>query len=88
MVDPVNACQLSRPGCVHSDNQAFVGGLQWPSGSMGVETFRRLLDGHGPFALNAVHHKYGEPLLNKPGAGSALAAHVSSPRCIQAKNGS
>jgi len=65
MMDPVNNCHLSCPGCLHTANPQYAKSFDWPGGSLPVETFDRFLGEHGPLASGLVLYNWGEPLLHK-----------------------
>jgi MoaA/NifB/PqqE/SkfB family radical SAM enzyme len=65
MLDPVNNCHLSCPGCLHSGNDRFAGAYDWPSGALSTEDHDRILALLGPTAWGAVYYNWGEPLLGK-----------------------
>jgi len=65
MLDPVNNCHLSCPGCLHTSNPSYSKAFDWPGGALSLEGFDRFLDGHGALASGLVLYNWGEPLLNK-----------------------
>lgn len=65
LLDPVNNCHLSCPGCVHSRNPAVAGHYDWPGGRLPPETFGRYLEDFGLYAFGAAFYNWGEPLLHK-----------------------
>jgi pyruvate-formate lyase-activating enzyme len=65
MLDPVNNCHLSCPGCLHTSNPAFAGTFDWPGGRLADADYDRFLDEHGPLAFGLVLYNWGEPLLDK-----------------------
>ena len=65
MLDPVNNCHLSCPGCLHTANPAFAGAFDWPGGRLADEDYDRFLAEHGPLAFGLVLYNWGEPLLDK-----------------------
>lgn len=64
VVDPINNCNLSCPGCVHSVRARSENLFQWNSGMLGEERYAALLRRYGPWALEIMLCNYGEPLLN------------------------
>jgi pyruvate-formate lyase-activating enzyme len=65
MLDPVNNCHLSCPGCLHTSNPKHAGTFDWPGGLMAMPVYERFLAEHGPTAWGLVLYNWGEPLLNK-----------------------
>lgn len=65
MLDPVNNCHLSCPGCLHTANPGFAGAFDWPGGRIADEHYDRLLAEYGPLAWGMVFYNWGEPLLHK-----------------------
>jgi hypothetical protein len=65
MLDPVNNCHLSCPGCLHTSNPAFAQTFDWPGGRLPAAAYDRFLAEHGPLAWGAVVYNWGEPLLDK-----------------------
>lgn len=65
MMDTVNNCHLSCPGCLHSANPSFQGAYDWPGGRIDRGTFDAFLSGFGPTATGLVLYNWGEPLLDK-----------------------
>src|SRR5687768_6071851 len=62
ILDPINTCQMSCPGCVHS---ATAKGLfDWQPGRMSMDTATALFHRYGPYAMQASFCNYGEPTLN------------------------
>jgi MoaA/NifB/PqqE/SkfB family radical SAM enzyme len=64
VIDPSNVCQLSCPGCVHSQNSELVTQFDWPNATMAEPLLTRLLKLYGPTAIGVYFCNYGEPLLN------------------------
>ena len=62
ILDPINACQMSCPGCVHS--RTAKGLFDWKPGRMSMETATALFHRYGPYAMQASFCNYGEPTLN------------------------
>jgi len=65
MLDPVNNCHLSCPGCLHTSNPAFAATFDWPGGRLDMADYERFLAEHGPLAMGLVLYNWGEPLLDK-----------------------
>lgn len=65
VVDPSNVCQLSCPGCVHSQSSEMLNRFDWPKATMAESRFARLLNQYGPAAIGVYFCNYGEPLLNQ-----------------------
>ncbi|KAB2967294.1 MAG: hypothetical protein F9K18_04455 [Thermoanaerobaculia bacterium] len=65
MLDPVNNCHLSCPGCLHTSNPAFSGAFDWPGGRLAMADYDRFLAEHGPLAFGLVLYNWGEPLLDR-----------------------
>jgi len=65
IIDPVNNCHLSCPGCVHSSNPGMDGIYDWPGGRISEELYRAFLSRYGPRAWGVVFYNWGEPLLDK-----------------------
>lgn len=65
MVDPVNNCHLSCPGCLHTSNPEFAKTFDWPGGAIQPELFDRFLSEHGLLSWGLVLYNWGEPLLHK-----------------------
>lgn len=65
MLDPVNNCHLSCPGCLHTANPRHAGTFDWPGGLLAMPTYERFLAEQGPTAWGLVLYNWGEPLLNK-----------------------
>ncbi len=64
VVDPINNCNLSCPGCVHSTRSRTQKLFDWNSGMLSEDCFAALLRRYGPWALEIMLCNYGEPLLN------------------------
>jgi MoaA/NifB/PqqE/SkfB family radical SAM enzyme len=64
VIDPINNCNLSCPGCVHSTRSRRERLFQWNSGMLSEDCFAALLRRYGPWALEIMLCNYGEPLLN------------------------
>lgn len=64
VIDPSNMCQLSCPGCVHSERNESAGVFDWPNGTLPPDCIATLLRQYGPYAVGAYFCNYGEPLLN------------------------
>ncbi len=64
VVDPMNNCNLSCPGCVHSVRARSEKLFQWNSGMLAEDCYAALLRQYGPWALKIMLCNYGEPLLN------------------------
>ena len=65
MLDPVNNCHLSCPGCLHTSNPKHAGTFDWPGGLLPMPVYERLLAEQGPTGWGLVLYNWGEPLLNK-----------------------
>lgn len=65
MLDPVNNCHLSCPGCLHTANPSLAGTFDWPGGRLPAADYERFLAEHGPLAFGLVLYNWGEPLLDK-----------------------
>jgi len=65
MLDPVNNCHLSCPGCLHTSNPAFARTFDWPGGRISLDAYRQFLADYGPTAWGVVLYNWGEPLLHK-----------------------
>ena len=64
IVDPMNACQLACPGCVHSARSKEMKTFDWGPGIMSESMFGSFMQRYGPYALETEFCNYGEPLLN------------------------
>jgi MoaA/NifB/PqqE/SkfB family radical SAM enzyme len=64
MVDPMNACQLACPGCVHSARSKELKLFDWGPGVLSESTFADFMRRYGPYAIETDFYNYGEPLLN------------------------
>jgi MoaA/NifB/PqqE/SkfB family radical SAM enzyme len=64
VVDPINNCNLSCPGCVHSTRSRTEKLFDWNSGMLSEDCFADLLRRYGPWALEIMFCNYGEPLMN------------------------
>ena len=64
IVDPMNACQLACPGCVHSARSKEEKRFDWGPGILSETTFTDFMRRYGPYAVEAEFCNYGEPLLN------------------------
>ncbi len=64
VVDPINNCNLSCPGCVHSARSRSEKLFQWNSGMLTEDSYSALLRQYGPWALEIMLCNYGEPLLS------------------------
>jgi MoaA/NifB/PqqE/SkfB family radical SAM enzyme len=64
VVDPSNVCNLSCPGCVHSQSVKELKLFDWGKGMLSDERLRALLSRYGPHAVHAGFYNYGEPLVN------------------------
>jgi len=64
VIDPINNCNLSCPGCVHSVRARSEKLFQWSSGMLPENCYSALLRRYGPWALEIMMCNYGEPLLN------------------------
>ncbi len=64
VVDPINNCSLSCPGCVHSTRSRAEKLFDWNSGMLSEECFGDLMQRYGPWALEIMLCNYGEPLMN------------------------
>ncbi|HTA47717.1 MAG TPA: hypothetical protein VK789_35005 [Bryobacteraceae bacterium] len=64
-MDPVNACQLRCPSCLHSANTAWTSRFDWPAASLGVGEFEQFCNEFGPFATSIALFRDGEPLLHR-----------------------
>ena len=65
MLDPVNNCHLSCPGCLHTSNPRHAESFDWPGGLLPMPTYERFLAEQGPTGWGMVLYNWGEPLLNK-----------------------
>jgi len=65
IVDLVNNCHLSCPGCVHSSSPWMRDAYDWPNGRISEELFEEFLVRYGPRAWGVVFYNWGEPLLDK-----------------------
>ena len=65
IVDPMNACQLACPGCVHSNRSKELKLFDWGPGVLSQPMFAGFMRRYGPYALEAEFCNYGEPLLNR-----------------------
>lgn len=64
VVDPSNVCQLSCPGCVHSQGSEKLKLFDWPKATLPESRFEALLRLYGATAIGVYFCNYGEPLLN------------------------
>ena len=64
IVDPMNACQLACPGCVHSARSKELKIFDWGPGILSETMFADFMRRYGPYAIEAEFCNYGEPLLN------------------------
>jgi len=64
IVDPMNACQLACPGCVHSARSKELKTFDWGPGILSESMFGSFMQRYGPYALETEFCNYGEPLLN------------------------
>jgi MoaA/NifB/PqqE/SkfB family radical SAM enzyme len=64
IVDPMNACQLACPGCVHSARAKEEHRFDWGPGILSETMFADYMRRYGPYATEAEFCNYGEPLLN------------------------
>ncbi len=64
IVDPMNACQLACPGCVHSARAKELKSFDWGPGILSETMFAEFMRRYGPYAIEAEFCNYGEPLLN------------------------
>ena len=64
IVDPMNACQLACPGCVHSALSKAEKRFDWGPGILSETMFGDFMRRYGPYAIEAEFCNYGEPLLN------------------------
>ncbi len=64
IVDPMNACQLACPGCVHSVRSKELKIFEWGPGILSETMFGDLMRRYGPYAIEVEFCNYGEPLLN------------------------
>jgi MoaA/NifB/PqqE/SkfB family radical SAM enzyme len=62
ILDPVNACQMSCPGCVHSATAKAL--FDWKPGRMSMALATSLFRQYGPYTVQAAFYNYGEPTLN------------------------
>ena len=65
IVDPMNACQLACPGCVHSNRSKELKRFDWGPGVLSEPMFVGFMRRYGPYAIEAEFCNYGEPLLNR-----------------------
>ena len=65
IVDPMNACQLACPGCVHSNRSKELKLFDWGPGVLSESMFAGFMRRYGPYAIEAEFCNYGEPLLNR-----------------------
>jgi MoaA/NifB/PqqE/SkfB family radical SAM enzyme len=64
IVDPANGCNLSCPGCVHSDHSRTLKVFDWDKGMLCEERFQALLRQYGADAVQIMFCNYGEPTAN------------------------
>ena len=64
IVDPMNACQLACPGCVHSTRAKELQLFEWGPGILSEAMFGDFMRRYGPYAIEIEFCNYGEPLLN------------------------
>ena len=64
VVDPSNVCQLSCPGCVHSQGTELLKLFDWPKATLPESRLAALLKLYGPTAIGVYFCNFGEPLLN------------------------
>ena len=64
IVDPMNACQLACPGCVHSARAKELKIFDWGPGILSETMFADFMRRYGPYAIETYFCNYGEPLLN------------------------
>jgi MoaA/NifB/PqqE/SkfB family radical SAM enzyme len=64
VVDPINACTLHCPGCVHTSNPVFRDHFDWPPARLQAAQMSVFLERFAPYALAILMYSYGEPLLN------------------------
>lgn len=64
IVDPMNACQLACPGCVHSARSKEEHRFDWGPGILSETVFADFMRRYAPYAIEAEFCNYGEPLLN------------------------
>ena len=64
LVDPMNACQLACPGCVHSARSKELRLFDWDPGVLSEPLFADFMRRYGPYAIETDFYNYGEPLLN------------------------
>ena len=64
IVDPMNACQLACPGCVHSVRSKELKIFDWGPGILSETMFADFMRRYGPYAIEVEFCNYGEPLLN------------------------
>lgn len=65
IVDPMNACQLACPGCVHSNRSKELKLFDWGPGVLSESMFGDFMRRYGPYAIETEFCNYGEPLLNR-----------------------
>jgi len=65
IVDPMNACQLACPGCVHSALSKAEKRFDWGPGILSETMFVDFMRRYGPYAIEVEFCNYGEPLLNR-----------------------
>ncbi len=65
IVDPMNACQLACPGCVHSARSKELHLFDWGPGILSENMFGDFMRRYGPYAIEVEFCNYGEPLLNR-----------------------
>ena len=64
-VDPINACRLHCPGCLHSSNSAWASQFDWPPAALDVAAFEEFCGEFGPWAIGITLFRDGEPLLHR-----------------------
>ncbi len=64
-IDPINACHLECPSCLHTANQAWAARFDWPPGTLAVADFERFCHEFGPYATGIALFRDGEPLLHR-----------------------
>jgi len=64
IVDPANGCNLTCPGCVHSEHSKAFQLFDWNKGMLSEERFEALLRQHGAAAVQLMFCNYGEPTIN------------------------
>jgi MoaA/NifB/PqqE/SkfB family radical SAM enzyme len=64
VVDPANGCNLTCPGCVHSEHSKAFQLFDWQKGMLSKERFQLLLRQYGAYGVQIMFCNYGEPTAN------------------------